>query len=72
MCEIMEKYMAEAAREADITAVANMLMLGNDEQKVRELYPEQFDAVKKLFEEKKLQLKKLKSGIDRTEGMLYY
>ena len=76
MCEIMEKYMAEAAREAareaDITAVANMLMLGNDEQKVRELYPEQFDAGKKLFEEKKLQLKKLKSGIDRTEGMLYY
>ena len=52
MCEIMEKYMAEAAREADITAVANMLMLGNDEQKVRELYPEQFEAGKKLFFER--------------------
>ena len=67
MCEIMEKYMAEAAREAakeatkeaDITAVANMLMLGIDEQKVRELYPEQFDAGKKLFEEKKSQEKLL-------------
>lgn len=49
----------EALFRANAEAVANMLMLGIDEKKVRELYPEQFDAGKKLFEEKKAQEKLL-------------
>ena len=41
----------EAESRSNIKAVVNMLVLGNDEQKIRELYPEQFEAGKKLFEE---------------------
>ena len=45
-------YEAKRIRnDRDTIAVFNMLLLGNDEQKVQELYPEQFEAGKKLFEE---------------------
>lgn len=40
----------EAESRSNIKAVVNMLVLGNDEQKIRELYPEQFDSGKKLFQ----------------------
>ena len=47
-------YEAKRIRnDRDILAVFNMLLLGNDEQKVKELYPEQFEAGKKRFMESK-------------------
>ena len=47
-------YEAKRIRNEDYTqAVFNMLLLGNDEQKVKELYPEQFEAGKKRFMESK-------------------
>ena len=58
VCEVMEKYQAKAVAEAeekrDIQAVVNMLILHIDEEKIREMYPEQFDAGKERF----LQIKK--------------
>lgn len=57
VCEIMEKYQAEAVAnaeaktkaETEITAVFNMLIMGLSEEKVQEAYPEQFAAGKERF-----------------------
>ena len=41
---------AEAELRSNIKAVFNMFLLGVDEQKIKEFYPEQFEAGKKLFQ----------------------
>lgn len=51
---IRNKAWDEAEEKSNVQAVVNMLILGNDEMKVREMYPEQFEAGKKAFEESKL------------------
>lgn len=56
MCEVMEKYMAEAANEAsieaNIKAVINMLRLKIDENEIKKLYPSEFEEGKRRFLEK--------------------
>ena len=52
--KILDYEAKRIKNECDVQAVVNMLILDNDEMKVREMYPEQFEAGKKAFEESKL------------------
>ena len=54
--KIMQLFKKEAyedgAKYEQIQAVVNMLILGNDEAKIKEMYPDSFVEGKKLFLEK--------------------
>jgi hypothetical protein len=53
MCEVMEKYMAEARAEAktksNIIAVVNMFKLNVEEAAIKECYPDEFEEGKRRF-----------------------
>ena len=46
---LMEKYKEEAIRDANIKAVVNMLLIGADEKKVKEFYPDVYEEGKQIF-----------------------
>ena len=48
--EVLDYEAKRIRNEADIKAVFNMFLLGVDEQKIKEFYPDQFEAGKKLFQ----------------------